>query len=147
MRNMVKHPRRLTERQARFILAYLATPDATKAAIKAGYSPKTAKEIGFALLHKNSLVRSEIAARGGKMMAKQEITIERTLAENAAIAFRDPRRLFRQDGTMLSPHEWPDDLAAAVASIETREFFEGEGENRKIVGFTRKVRFEDKGGA
>lgn len=40
----------LTERQRRFVEAYLASPNATQAAITAGYSKKTAKSQGQRLL-------------------------------------------------------------------------------------------------
>ena len=32
----------------------------------------------------------------------------------------------------------------AIASVEVREEFEGQGESRKLVGYTRKVKFWDK---
>jgi phage terminase small subunit len=37
-----------------------------------------------------------------------------------------------------------DETAAAIASIEVREEFEGHGEGRRLVGYTKKIRFWDK---
>jgi phage terminase small subunit len=135
-------------RQARFVLAYLACPDATKAAIEAGYSPRTAKEIGYSLVHKNSLVQAEIARRSRVAMEAREITLERTLSENAAIAFADPRRPFNADGTMVPVCDWPPEVAAAVASVETEERYEtGDDGAQPVRVAIRKVRFWDKGAA
>ena len=53
----VQHPIGLTPKQARFVSEYLLNSNATQAAIRAGYSPKTAKSIG----HEN-LTKPDIAA-------------------------------------------------------------------------------------
>jgi len=143
---MTKPISKLTPRQLRFVDAYLAVPNAAAAAARAGYSRDTAPQQGSRLLS-NVNIQNAIAKRHAALAAKQSIRIEDTLRENARIAFRDLRRLFQEDGTMLPVPAWPDDIAAAVASIETRELYEGEGENRKLVGFTHKVKFEDKGAA
>jgi phage terminase small subunit len=50
-----------------------------------------------------------------------ENTAKRVLREIANVAFLDPRRIFAEDGSLLSPHEWPDDIAAAVSSIDVVE--------------------------
>ena len=45
-------------------------------------------------------------------------------------------------------NEWPDAIAACVASVEVEELFEweGEGDDRKKthIGYTKKVKFWDK---
>jgi phage terminase small subunit len=45
---------------------------------------------------------------------------------------------------MIPVHELDDETAAAISSVEVREEFEGHGENRKLVGYTKKIRFWDK---
>lgn len=50
------------------------------------------------------------------------VTRERLLREVARLAFADPRRLLREDGTMLQLHELDDDTAAAIASVEVDEY-------------------------
>lgn len=77
---------RLTERQARFVEEYLVDLNATKAAIRAGYSEKTAEQMGYQLLQKTSVqeaIRQAIAARS----ARTEITQDMVLRELAAIGF------------------------------------------------------------
>lgn len=43
---------------------------------------------------------------------------ERILRGIAAIAYFDPRRMFAEDGTILQPSRWPDDVAQAMATYE-----------------------------
>jgi hypothetical protein len=61
----------------------------------------------------------------------------------ARIGFADIRKLYRPDGTLLPPHEWPDEIGPAVAGVETFEEYQGKGENRILVGYTKKVRLWD----
>ncbi len=76
----------LNDRQRLFVLEYLVDRNATQAAIRAGYSEKTAKQIGSRLLT-NVDVAAEIQKLGVKKAAKLEITQERVLQELAAIGF------------------------------------------------------------
>lgn len=77
---------KLTEKQKRFVTEYLVDLNATQAAIRAGYSPKTAEVIGYENLRKPQIA-AEVAKRQAKLQKKLEITQERVLAELAAIAF------------------------------------------------------------
>ena len=47
--------REMTPKQKIFVAVYVAKPNATKAAIAAGYSKKTAAEMGYKLVHKSSV--------------------------------------------------------------------------------------------
>lgn len=50
-----------------------------------------------------------------------DISTRRVLSEYARIAFADIREMFRPDGTLAHPSEWPDEVAAAVESIDLQE--------------------------
>jgi phage terminase small subunit len=51
---------------------------------------------------------------------------------------------FDDTGALKSPNNWPDDLAAVVASVETDELFEGSGEDRNQIGYTKKLKVWEK---
>jgi phage terminase small subunit len=72
----------LSAKRRRFVCEYLVDQNATRAAIRAGYSRKTARAIGSRLLTKVD-IRRAIALR----LEKQEVTADRVLAELAKIAF------------------------------------------------------------
>lgn len=76
----------LTPKQQRFIDEYLVDLNGTQAAIRAGYSPKTAREQATRLLA-NVRVAAELQKRRERLKNKLEISQERVLAELAAIAF------------------------------------------------------------
>lgn len=70
------------------------------------------------LLSKRPEVAARIQALRGRAMARHELSVERTLREVGSVLHNDPRRFFNRDGTIKPPHEWDDDMAMAVASIE-----------------------------
>lgn len=69
---------KLTPKQADFVREYIASLNATQAAIKAGYSEKTAQEQGYQLLRKTSVQQSIEKARARKA-EKVELTAEMVL--------------------------------------------------------------------
>jgi phage terminase small subunit len=69
---------KLTPKQERFIKEYLISLNATDAAIKAGYSEKTATKIGSENLTKPDIIAA-IKAEQDKSSAKLEITRESLL--------------------------------------------------------------------
>jgi len=78
----------LTSKRQRFVTEYLVDLNATQAAIRAGYSEKTAKSQGQRLLTKVDIANA-ISKREGKQLEKNEITAERVLAEVSKLAFSD----------------------------------------------------------
>lgn len=78
----------LNARQKRFVDEYMIDLNATQAAIRAGYSAKTATTIGPRLLG-NVGVRAEIESRRKALEARSGVTQQRVLQELAAIAFSD----------------------------------------------------------
>jgi hypothetical protein len=61
------------------------------------------------------------------------LSVERTLREVARVAYADPRRLFRADGTLVPIVELDEDAAGMIAAIEVDE-----------EGRTTRVRMWDK---
>lgn len=108
----------------------------------------TARANASKLLIKDNIqtaIQERIQAAGER--AKLEISKERILKELSRMAFVDLRRLYREDGSMLSPLEIDDDTAAALAALEVTEEFVGSGADREMVGFTKKVKLFDKKGS
>lgn len=76
----------LTPKQKRFCEEYLIDLNATQAAIRAGYSLKTAEQTASRLL-RNVKVQEYIAKRQKELSRSTEITQERVIKELALIAF------------------------------------------------------------
>lgn len=132
------------ERLELFVAEYLIDLNATRAAIAAGYSPKTAGQQGSRLL-KNVKVVTEIAAKTKARIASLEITADKVLQELAKLAFFDPRKLFNPDGSPKQITELDDDTAAGLAHLEVQELLEGTGEQKHCYGLVKKIRIADKG--
>ena len=79
---------KLTAKQIRFVDEYLVDLNATQAAIRAGYSEKTANTIGAQNLAKLS-IQAEILRRQKDLQRRTEVTQERVLRELARVAFAD----------------------------------------------------------
>lgn len=77
---------KLTPKQQRFVQEYLVDYNATQAAIRAGYSAKTAQVIGAENLTK-PMVAAEIQRLGQKTAQKLEISRESIMQELAAVGF------------------------------------------------------------
>jgi phage terminase small subunit len=135
-----RQPSAMMRAFARF---YIETHKKAESAKRAGYSGKNAHIIANRLV-KNSLVAEMIKAEEEMALKRAGVTAERVLLEVARLAYSDHRKLKRPDGSLKNPEELDDDTAAAVASVELVEKFEGEGEERKRVGYTHKIKFWDK---
>jgi phage terminase small subunit len=133
----------LTPKQARFVEEYLVDLNATQAAIRAGYSKGTARAIASENLSKPDIQQAIVEAMK-KREKRTQITQDRVLLELGRIAFFDPRRLFDADGKPVAINQLDDDTAAALVGLDVLEEFEGEGEDRAFVGYTKKYKIADK---
>ena len=100
--------RRITPKQQRFVTEYLVDLNATQAAIRAGYSRKTAQQQGSRLLT-NVVVKRAIAAQQDRQLKSVEVRIEDVLHDLRAIAHTDLQTLTEQSGV---PARWGDKLKA-----------------------------------
>lgn len=138
---MPKRP--LPPKQLRFVQEYLLDLNATQAAIRAGYSAKTADVTGPRLLG-NAGVRAAVDAALAKRAERLEVKQDTILRELLRIGLVDIRKAFDADGNLLPIHQLPEDVARALSGVEVDELFDGQGEHRKSIGVTRKVKFWDK---
>ncbi len=133
----------LTEKEELFCQSYLIDFNGARAARDAGYSEDSARSIAA-----ENLTKPHITARIQQLRVEMgkafNITRERIAQEYARLAFGDIRKIFKEDGSLLMPHEWDDDTAASIAGIDTDELFEGVGREREQVGVTKKVKLSDK---
>lgn len=130
----------LTARQRRFVEEYLVDLNATQAAIRAGYSARTAQEQASRLLS-NVMVAEAIAEDMKARAARTEITQDRVLAELAKIAFADQRAVMTWGPSgvkLVSSDTLTDDQAAIVAEVS---------ETTSATGGSLKLKTHDKVGA
>lgn len=68
----------------------------------------------------------------------------RILAELTRIALADPAAILDGRGRVRDLTDMPSDTRRAIASVKVTELYEGSGENRELVGFTKEVKFWSK---
>ena len=140
MNEVASHPE-LTALQKRFCDEFLIDFNATAAYQRAGYKAKSSAAAASAcrLMSKPEIV-AYLSEKRRLLAEATDFKLERLVKEIKAIALFDPRRLFRSDGSMLPPHEWPDDVAAAVGSVDVDEIIQQVDGRAKVIGYTRKLR-------
>lgn len=84
----------LRGKQQRFVDEYLIDRNATQSAIRAGYSAKTAEQMGYQLLQKTS-VQEQIAKGEAELAERNKITQDKVLNRLWEMAQADPNELQR----------------------------------------------------
>ena len=120
--------RDLTTKQFIFCKEYLIDFNATRAAIAAGYSEKTAKSQGSRMLT-NVNIKEFLDESKQKRADKLEITAEIVIQELGKIALHDIRKLYNDDGMLLSVSELDDDTASVISSFKATREYQGKDED------------------
>lgn len=93
----------------------------------------------------------KVAARIKELQAQHAerlaVTKDKVINEIARLALFDPRNLFDEKGVPRPIEELDGDTAAVIAGIEVLETFEGTGQDRVFVGYTKKYKIADKNAA
>lgn len=107
----------LTAKQKLFCNQYLIDLNATQAAIRAGYSKKTAAEIGHENLIKPQ-IEAYISELQKELSRKTNITPEMVIAEIGRIGFSNIQDFIEEGNTVTDISQIPRDVAASVKSIK-----------------------------
>jgi phage terminase small subunit len=132
----------LTGKQERFVREYLVDFNGTQAAIRAGYSPDTARSIASELLGKNrvSSMIDYVRREEAKLF---EISRRSIISKLNKIAFADLGILLDKSGKMKPPHVWTAEMVHVVASFKIVHHYSGRGKNRKLEKTTYSVKMKD----
>lgn len=130
----------LTPKQQRFVESYLLDLNATQAAIRAGYSPRTAQVQGTQLLAHPAIMT---AINEGKIARSEETRVNaawvlRRLAEEAEADFGD---LYDDAGDLLPVKQWPKIWRQGLIAGLDVEVMSVEGIE---IGRVKKLRISDR---
>lgn len=127
----------MTKKQKRFAEEYLIDLNATQAAIRAGYSPDTAKAIGS-----ENLTKPDIRAQIDKAIAERSkrtgVNADRVVQELAKVAFLNAIDVIDPKTATVRPNAAPEDTAA-IQSVKVKKSSSETGESTE-----REVRMADK---
>lgn len=127
----------LTEKQRRFVDEYLIDLNATQAAIRAGYSVKTAREQASQNLTKLN-IQQAISEKMAERSKRTGVNQDRIVLELAKIAFVNAADVIDSDDATIKAGATADDTAA-IQSVKVKVIPTKEGE-----GVEREIRLNDK---
>ena len=130
----------MTDKQERFCQEYLKDANATQAAIRAGYSEKTANEQGARMLAKVS-IKERLKELRSELNVEDTISRERIIAEYAKIAFFNPKNAYTEENLVKNIHDLSDEDAAVISQIKSFESF---GPDGQLLGYNKELKFHDK---
>lgn len=127
----------LTKKQKLFVEEYLIDLNATQAAIRAGYSPESAGQIG-----EQNLKKLEIKSRIDKAMAERSkrtgVNADRVVLELAKIAFLNATDVIDTKTATVKPDASPEDTVA-IQSVKVKQSYSVSGEMTE-----REIKMADK---
>jgi phage terminase small subunit len=130
----------LTDRQRRFVVEYLIDLNATKAAVRARYSPATAPQHASRLLS-NVKVATAIAKQGRARNARLQMTADQVLERLVEEIEADMADLFYPDGTLRPICDWPRVWRKGLISgLQISETVDASGVRVTVA----KIRFSDR---
>ena len=131
---------KLTAKQHRFIQEYLLDLNATQAAIRAGYSAKTARQVGAENLTKPVIAAAIFEAKADRS-ERTKVDSDWVLSRLADEADADIADLYNEDGSLKPVHQWPLIWRKGlVAGLDVEEI-KAEGQT---IGIVRKVKLSDR---
>ena len=121
----------LTPKQQRFVEEYLIDLNATQAAIRSGYSEKTARDIGCENLAKPNIAKA-IEEAQNKRKEQTQIDAAYVLKRLVEIDQMDVLDIMDDQMKIRPVNEWPKVWRQYVVNLENLELSDGEGCFKKI---------------
>ncbi|HCQ8179607.1 terminase small subunit [Morganella morganii] len=133
----------LTDKQEMFCREYLIDLNATQAAIRAGYSVKTANRTAS-----ENLSKPDIQIRISELMKERsdrlQIDADYVLNRLVEIDQMDVLDILHDDGGIKPIHEWPKVWRISLSGMDLAEMFESKDGERDLVGILKKIKWPDK---
>ncbi len=131
----------MTKKQKRFVEEYLIDLNGTQAAIRAGYSPKTANEQAARMLA-NVSIQTDIAKAMAERSKRTGINQDRILQELARIGFAKITDIIDPETAKIKENASADDLACIQSvKIKPNEW----GTEREVKLYDKKSALVDLG--
>ncbi|MBI6201728.1 terminase small subunit [Providencia rettgeri] len=133
----------LTDKQEMFCREYLIDLNATQAAIRAGYSKKTANRTASENLSKPD-IQLRISELKLNRNERIEIDADYVLKRLVDIDQMDVLDILHDDGGIKPIHLWPKVWRTSLSGMDLAEMFESKDGERDQVGIMKKIKWPDK---
>lgn len=84
------------------------------------------------------------AAYNNALKDRDEWFVSSLIQELRYISMSNITQLFDENGVMLPLDQWPAGAARAVEAVKVDELFDGDGKNRRQIGYTKQVKMWNK---
>lgn len=128
----------LTEKQQRFVEEYLIDFNATQAAIRAGYSQKTAGAVGHENLRKPEIVSALNKAKQARC-ERTKIDADYVLKRLVEIDQMDIADILAADGSLLPVTAWPKVWRTTLSGMDVQTLG-----SKADLNILKKVKWPDK---
>lgn len=136
---------KLSPKQLKFVQEYLLDLNATQAAIRAGYSAKTAQEQSSRLLS-NVIVSDAIAALKIERAERTKVNADWLLTRLAMEAEADVMDLYDDNGNLKPIKDWPkiwrQGLVAGIETVQEKTGIDMEG--NPVFATVYKIKLSDR---
>jgi phage terminase small subunit len=132
---MPRCTKELTEKQAAFVDEYLVDLNASAAAVRAGFSVKSADKISSELMGKTR-VAAAIRKSLDKRSARVEVTQDQVIRELAILAFSSIENYELRDELLRLVDGAPSTAMRAISSVTVEHIPQQDGEDRIKVKYT-----------
>ncbi|HEM6924111.1 TPA: terminase small subunit, partial [Providencia rettgeri] len=122
---------------------YLVDLNATQAAIRAGYSDKTARSQANRMLT-NVDIEKRIQELMNNRSDRLDVDADYVLKRLVDIDQMDVLDILHDDGGIKPIHEWPKVWRTSLSGIDLAEMFESKDGERDLVGIMKKIKWPDK---
>ncbi|PIT48574.1 terminase [Snodgrassella alvi] len=129
----------LTDKQQRFVEEYLIDFNATQAAIRAGYSQKTAGSVGHENLRKPEIVAALNKAKQDRC-ERTQIDADYVLSRLVEIDQMDVADILNADGSVLPISQWPKVWRITLSGMDVLTMMDKE-DGQSIL---KKIKWPDK---
>lgn len=130
--------KKLTKKQELFVSEYLIDLNATQAAIRAGYSEKTANRIATENLSK-PVIQAAISKAQNKRLEKNEVNADYVLKRLIEIDEMDVVDILDDGGHLKPITQWPKTWRRTISGLDVQELMMG-----KVETVLRKIKWPDK---
>lgn len=136
--------RPMTPKEARFVSEYLVDLNATAAAVRAGYSPKTARTTAQEVLLKPHIAEAVEKAKSTRL-ARVTMTQDQVLDELALLAFSSVTNyVLDGSGNVVLAEGAPAGAERAIQSVKRRIIRAGRGDDAKTEQEIIEIKLWDK---
>ncbi|MPW31922.1 terminase small subunit [Agarivorans sp. B2Z047] len=135
--------KKLTPKQEAFCQEYLIDLNATQAAIRAGYSEKTAGRTASENLSKPD-IQQKISELKLARAERTQINADYILGRLVEIDQMDVADILDDESNILAVHLWPKVWRTTLSGMDVSELYDGTGNERKFAGILKKIKWPDK---